>query len=739
MHHRLVSTLPLVALAALLAPQLGHAYLYDAQVSAWEAAYLATPIDLEGRVVDEQGLAIAGAQLSVIGFGDSLDNDGEAGLSGAAGSFAILGLARANVLVEVSAPGYYNEIVPVELQRPLGEPSVDLGDVKLYERRFDRARLTFGGDVMFGRRMLDLDADGVLGEADDLLHLNSLTADTAALFEFVEPLLAADDLTSINLETPVTTNLATPHPEKSFVFYAYPESAAALEQVGVDIVTLGNNHVFDYRDQGVLDTINHLDALGMPWVGAGSNDLDARSNSWALDIGQLDLAMQGFGDIQGTSYSSTSLYLTAADPSKPGALWSTASRIQQFVDAANVAGRFAIPQFHGGTEYAYAQTSGMRSDFQAAIDRGAGIVIAHHPHVVHGVSTYGGRYVIGSLGNFVFDQEFYATWSSYLASVDLEQGANGVEVARLRLVPMHLDGFVPRLLTGVGVAELGRHVAQLGTAEQLAGGFTRALVFAEQGRLVVLPSEADALVSDLLDVRNVALSGGSTGPVSLAPYTDNDALAKLASSSAATCELGLDRMQYGDFEDRDVDDRAAEGDRWSQSSARYVQRKTVRSGEAAAVLLRTAGSASKASLTTLDRVPVTGGRKVSVTGWSKGDNAGKLEVQVRWKNSSGSTISTTVTTIKTGGTWNWTSFVINATAPASAASVELSYLSSAPVAGEGLAFVDDLELIEWEPTTLAVNANGTTIMTPNGWDAVRCAAAGASLQLSLTHRVYETP
>ena len=323
-------------------------------------------------------------------------------------------------------------------------------------------------------------------------------------------------------------------------------------------------------------------------------------------------------------------------------------------------------------ESTYAQTSGMRSDFQAAIDRGAGLVIAHHPHVVHGVSTYGGRYVIGSLGNFVFDQEFYATWSSYLASVDLEQGANGVEVARLRLVPMHLDGFVPRLLTGVGVAELGRHVAQLGTAEQLAGGFTRALVFAEQGRLVVLPSEADALVSDLLDVRNVALSGGSTGPVSLAPYTDNDALAKLASSSAATCELGLDRMQYGDFEDRDVDDRAAEGDRWSQSSARYVQRKTVRSGEAAAVLLRTAGSASKASLTTLDRVPVTGGRKVSVTGWSKGDNAGKLEVQVRWKNSSGSTISTTVTTIKTGGTWNWTAFVINATAPASAASVELS-------------------------------------------------------------------
>lgn len=737
------SLLALAGLACLLAPQIGHAYLYDAQVSTWEATYLATPIDLEGRVVDEQGLAIAGAQLNVIAWGESLDNDGEATSSWAGGAFELLGLARANVLVEVSAPGYYAEIVAVDLQRPLDEPSVDLGDLVLYERRFDRARLTFGGDVMFGRRMLDRDADGVLGESDDLLHLGSLTADTAALFRFVDPLLVADDLTSINLETPVTANPATPHPEKSFVFYAYPQSAAALEQVGVDMVTLGNNHLYDYLAQGTSDTLANLDALGLPWVGAGLNDADARTNSWATNVGDIDLAMQGFGDLQGTGVSSTDLYLTAADPSKSGALWSTSSRITQFVDAANAAGRFAIPQFHGGSEYVLAQTSGMRADFQAAIDRGAGLVIAHHPHVVHGVSTYDGgagpRFVLGSLGNFVFDQDFYATFSSYLARVDLEQGANGVTVARLRLLPIHLDGYVPRMLTGQGVAELGRHVAQLGTAEQLAGGFTRALVFAEGGQLVVLTGEAQALVSDLADARNVALVGGSTGPVALAPYSDTDALAKLATSVAATCELGLDRMQYGDFEDRDVDDLAAEGDRWSQSSARYVQRKTVRTGMAAAVLLRSSGSASKASLTTIDRVPVTAGRKVSVTGWSKGDNAGKFEVQIRWRTSGGTSISTTLTTIKTSGTWGWQQFVLNATAPANAASVELSYLESPPAAGEGLVFLDDLEVLEWDATTLATNATGTTITTPNGWDAVRCAAAGATLGLTLTHRVYETP
>ncbi|MFV8753441.1 CapA family protein [Nannocystaceae bacterium ST9] len=733
----------IIGLASLLAPAIGRAYLFDAQAQAWETNYMATPIDLEGRVIDEQGLAIVGAQLSVLGWGESADNEGEAGNTWVGGAFSLPDLARANVLLKIEAPGYYPEIVAVELQRPLAEASVDLGDVVLYARTFNRARLSFGGDVMFGRRMLDADEDGVLGEAGDLLHMNTLTADTAALFRFVEPVLLSDDLTSINLETPVTANLATPHPVKSFVFNAYPESAAALEQVGVDMVTIGNNHVFDYLTTGTLDTIANLDALGMPWVGAGTSDVDARGNSWATSVGDLDLALNGFGDLQGTDYGSSDLYLVATDPSKPGALWSTTTRINQFIDAANAAGRFAIPQFHGGTEYSLTQTAGMRGDFQAAIERGAGLVIAHHPHVVHGVSTYdageGPRFVLGSLGNFVFDQDFYATYSSYLVSVDLEQGVGGVEVARLRLLPIQLDGYVPRLLTGVGVSELGRQIAQLGTAEQLAGGLTRAVVFAEGGKLVVVASEAEVLTSNLLDQRTVALSGGTTGPVALAPYSETDALAKLATSAAATCEVGRDLILHGDFEDRDVDDQAAEGDRWDWSSARYVQRKTVHAGEAAAVLLRVSSNTSKASLGTIARVPVVAGRKYSITGWSKGDNAGKFEVFVRWVNSGGVTVSSTTYSPKAGGTWDWQAFTINPTAPAGAVTVELSYRESPPASGEGVLFLDDLELIEWDPSTLATNVSGTAITTPNGWDAVRCAAAGASLGLTLTHKVYETP
>src|SRR5262249_13197647 len=152
----------------------------------------------------------------------------------------------------------------------------------------------------------------------------------------------------------------------------------------------------------------------------------------------------------------------------------------------------------------------------------------------------------------------------------------------------------------------------------------------------------------------------------------------------STCEFATDRMQYGDFEERDVDDLAAEGDRWDQAAARYVQRHTKRTGQAAVVLLRNSSNTSKTSLTTIERVPVTPSRKVSITGWSKGSNAGKFEVQIRWKTSGGTTISTTVTTPKAGGTWDWQSFTINMTAPVNAATVELTYLSSPPAAGESL-------------------------------------------------------
>lgn len=85
---------------------------------------------------------------------------------------------------------------------------------------------------------------------------------------FVQPLLGTADYRALNLETPVTARPRTPHPTKDFVFFSLPESLGALTEAGIDYVGLGNNHVYDYLDDGLADTLRHVEAARLGRSGA---------------------------------------------------------------------------------------------------------------------------------------------------------------------------------------------------------------------------------------------------------------------------------------------------------------------------------------------------------------------------------------------------------------------------------------------------------------------------------------
>ncbi|NVB36914.1 CapA family protein [Pseudenhygromyxa sp. WMMC2535] len=744
----MIKRVPLISLAGLaalgLAPLTSHAYQFDTVEADFQSAYLAEPVELTGRIIDEQGLPLEDAQLRLIGFGDSLANDGEATSSWSAGSFSLSGLARRSVLLEVSLDGYYSEIIPVDLQVEFDQTEVELGDIQLIAKQFGRVRMTFGGDAMFGRRMLDADADGLLGESSDLLHLDSLGKDTEALFEFVEPLLHADDHTAINLETPVTDSPLTPHPTKSYVFHAYSDSAAVLPEVGVDSVSLGNNHIFDFLTDGLSDSLIHLDNIGLTHYGAGMSRSGASDTAFRSTINGVDMSLQGFSNFIGSSYGDDELHVIAYDPDKAGALPSYSSQLDAFVDDESDAGRFVVPIIHGGTEYAYAQTSGMRTDFARTIEHGADIVVAHHPHVVHGIATYDGgdgpKYVIGSLGNFVFDQEVYETFRSYLAVVDVIDGSKGPEVERMSLVPFRLDDYAPRFLAGDALAKMGRHVAHMSTAEAQGAdaGWEGAVVYAQGGRLRVAMDESEVTTTDLLDSRSLTLSDNSTGAIDIEPFAHNDALAGLATGSNSSCELGRDLLFIGDFEDQDVDDESNENPLWVQSSSRYVQNSEVHSGTGAVVLLRKSTYSSRTSLWMGNMMEITAGRKYTIKGWHKGDNAGEFRVTVRWMNSSGSTVSHTTQYQQFASDYEWSPFEIDVTAPSGSDKLKVYFRHYPPAeGGDGEVFLDDISIIEWDPSELDVDPSGVYLPTPNGWDAVRCESNTDELAMNLLHRVYE--
>ncbi|MFO7561891.1 MAG: CapA family protein [Enhygromyxa sp.] len=718
-------------LTALASPRPARAYGFDDAEQAHQYAYLATAIALQGRIVDERGLPLDGAQLRLIGWGENIFNDGEAAMSWFGGGFSFPVLARRNALLEISLEGYYTELIPVELQRGLDEDTLELPDIELVARQPGRARLSFAGDAMFGRRMFER---GVLDP-------ETLAADTEALFRFVEPLLQADDHTAINLETPVTDQLGTPHPSKAYVFNAYPPSAEALPAVGVDSVSLGNNHVYDYLALGLYDTLAQLDAIGLPHYGAGVSASEAAASVYRPTINGVELSLQGFSDLSGKVHGLDALELIALDaPIKPGALHASPEQLDAFVEGEVAQGRLAIPIIHGGLEYAPAQSPEIRAHIERVVERGAALVIAHHPHVVHGVQLLdagaGPRLVFGSLGNFVFDQDIFETLRSYVVVVDLSDLGGGPTVERVRLIPIVLDDYAPRLLVGDAIAKLGRHLAHLSVAEAAESGSTPALVFAEGGRLVVATDESEVSVTDLIDTRSIPLHEGRTGVVAIERFTPTDAIARIVSDTAAACQLGRDRLGIGDFEEPDVDDRYREGDLWSQSSHRYLQSVETRSGTGAAVLLRHSSHATAARLRMTRRLVVSPGRQMTLHGWHAAQNAGLFVVNVRWRDAEGSAISYTSEYASFGGSFEWSSFAAELTVPPDASSLEVDFNLHPPDAGEGRLLLDDLVFIEWDPEQLAIDTKGVALATPNGWDFLRCEAPGSTLPLTLVHRVY---
>lgn len=99
-----------------------------------------------------------------------------------------------------------------------------------------------------------------------------------------------------------------------------------------------------------------------------------------------------------------------------------------------------VVQLHSGFQFLRAPSSGTRIAARRSIDAGADIVIAHHPHVLQGAEWYKGKLIVYSLGNFVFDQDFLATFSSAFLRTVWE----GAELIEARFIPVELIGYKTR-------------------------------------------------------------------------------------------------------------------------------------------------------------------------------------------------------------------------------------------------------------------------------------------------------
>jgi poly-gamma-glutamate capsule biosynthesis protein CapA/YwtB (metallophosphatase superfamily) len=306
-------------------------------------------------------------------------------------------------------------------------------------------RVALAGDTMLGRTV-----------ADEIARTGRAPFD-----DDVVAVAAEADLFVLNLECCISERGERwPAEGKPFFFRAPPVAAELLAGIGVDCVTLANNHALDYGPDALLDTLEHLRGARVAWVGAGA-DVAASREPRVLAARVMRLAVIGASDHPADF---------AAGPDRPGIAYadlradpSSGWLAAEIGEAARHADAVLVTP-HWGPNMTARPTTSVRRAARELVGAGASLIAGHSAHVPHGARDR----VLYDLGDFVDDyvaDEQLRNELGLLFLVDLDP-ADGPR--RLEAIPLALDFCHTRIATGADADWIrSRFIdacAELGTA-----------------------------------------------------------------------------------------------------------------------------------------------------------------------------------------------------------------------------------------------------------------------------------
>lgn len=270
------------------------------------------------------------------------------------------------------------------------------------------ASLSFAGDISF---------------ANDYAPAQNYTrlGIDGAFSEGIQETMREADIFMLNNEFCYTTS-TTPIGGKTYTFKAAPELVSRLEEMGVDIVSIANNHAYDYGEQGFIDTMNTLSDANMPYVGGGANLEDARDNIVYFIINGMKI-----GYIAATQVERDLPILTqpATENSAGVIRCFEPDLVCEMITEAEANCDFVIVYPHWGTELKKEAQTDQQALAYAFIEAGADAVVGGHPHCLQGVEYYNDVPIFYSLSNFSFSSK---TVDSCI--LNLEVTIEGIKNAR---------------------------------------------------------------------------------------------------------------------------------------------------------------------------------------------------------------------------------------------------------------------------------------------------------------------
>ena len=273
----------------------------------------------------------------------------------------------------------------------------------------------------------------------------------------VGPLLRQADLAVANLESVLTTRGQPLN--KRYIIRAHPSSGQTLIEAGFDLVSLANNHILDYSQVGLDDTLDTLGLLDIATVGAGCNTGDKKGLSSGGDpgnscqVGQPAIFTLNGVKVAVLGYAGAYWNGSPDMPASDQIAWAEPVRVQADVRAVRDQADVVVVILHAGVEYAATPSPNQVAVAHAAIDAGADLVVGHHPHVTQTVERYDspesqtGRHglIVYSLGNAMFDIPRQAAMQGDLLRVYVTR--DGLQ--RAELWPFWIeDAIRPRFLAG---------------------------------------------------------------------------------------------------------------------------------------------------------------------------------------------------------------------------------------------------------------------------------------------------
>lgn len=566
-----------------------------------------------------------------------------------------------------------------------------------------------------------------------------------ALFEPTLPIFGdAADVSVANLEVSYTDR-GTPHPTKSVVFRSEPQNITGIQYAGVDLVTLGNNHIIDYGEIGMLDTMDGLDQLGIPYCGAGTTEYFALLPAYYGAKG-VRLGFVGLCNRTGRQWNYQPFLDAGA--SKPGFAYLLPDNLQKAIDGCREHSDVVIVQTHSGDEYQTAPppdgrgvdierflsaseigpddphfvfrnepTPGERELRRMGLDMGADVLINHHPHVLQGFESYDGKLIAHCLGNFVFDLYYPETMPTMVLTLEIDESG----IIGQTFTPAWINHWIPRPAVGT----LGRHITErLADYSRPMNAVVVPLADAPGGRIFLSRAEVDSTISTHQQPLDLEVRDGYV--VSAPVPVGGDAFLSgidplLGDGSGWEVRWGRDILWLGGFESEGADLwQANTDDEWYDEDVKLA-------GERSLGLRRRWDSGDQTGTDLEKHLPCDPRREHTALAWVSGQNAPTAKVMTRFYNSryTETPLSSTDTAEPVTGDLGWTRQWRDLETPENATYFELRCGAWPPETGEGTAWFDELAMIEWEDWQ---PAGALTVPAPNNHRYVQVRRVGDQAQ-----------